>query len=259
MENNIELWNNECLEQMKNIPDKSIDCIICDLPYGATIMSWDSIINFEQLWKEYSRITKDNANIILFASGEFTYKLYNSNPKLYKYKLIWKKNVPTGMASAKTRPMKYYEEILVFQKGKKNTYNPQMKDRVGKGKACYNYDHYCGNSNHLQLDKVKKKYDPDKVNPSDVLEFNTVPNRKGRLHPTQKPLELLEWLVKTYSNEGDIVLDNCMGSGTTGVACKKLNRKFIGIELDPKFFEIAKNRIDETKTPIYNDEELQEE
>ena len=208
----IELYNEDCLVQMQKIPEKSIDCIICDLPYGTTAMSWDSIINFDTLWKEYNRITKDNANIVLFSSGEFTYKLYNSNPKMYKYKLIWKKNVPTGMASAKTRPMKYYEEILIFQKGKNNIYNPQMKDRVGKGKACYNYEHYCGNNNHIQLDKVKKKYDPDKVQPSDVLEINTVPNRKGRLHPTQKPLELLEWLVKTYSNENDIILDNCMGS-----------------------------------------------
>ena len=185
MQNEIELYNAECLEQMKSIPDSSIDCIICDLPYGATIMSWDSIINFDQLWKEYVRITKDNANIVLFASGEFTYKLYNSNPKLYKYKLIWKKNVPTGMASAKTRPMKYYEEILIFQKGKNNIYNPQMKDRVGKGKDCYNYEHYCGKSNHLTLlDKKPKRYDPDFVQPSDVLEFNVVPNRNGKLHPT---------------------------------------------------------------------------
>lgn len=241
----IELYNEDCLVQMLKISDKSVDCIICDLPYGTTAMSWDSIINFDTLWKEYNRITKDNANIILFSSGEFTYKLYNSNPKMYKYKLIWKKNVPTGMASAKTRPMKYYEEILIFQKGKNNIYNPQMKDRVGKGKACYNYEHYCGNNNHIQLDKVKKKYDPDKVQPSDVLEINTVPNRKGRLHPTQKPLELLEWLVKTYSNENDIILDNCMGSGTTGVACKNLNRNFIGIEKDNQYFEIAKKRIEE--------------
>ena len=241
----IELYNEDCLVQMLKISDKSVDCIICDLPYGTTAMSWDSIINFDTLWKEYDRITKNNANIILFSGGEFTYKLYNSNPKIYKYKLIWKKNVPTGMASAKTRPMKYYEEILVFQKGKNNTYNPQMKDRVGKGKSCYNYEHYCGNNNHIHLDKVKKKYDPDKVQPSDVLEINTVPNRKGRLHPTQKPLELLEWLVKTYSNENDIILDNCMGSGTTGVACKNLNRNFIGIEKDSQYFEIAKKRIEE--------------
>ena len=240
----IKLYQGDCLEIMKNIPNNSIDCIVCDLPYGSTALKWDSIIDFNELWSQYEKITKSNANIILFSSGEFTYKLYNSNPNLYKYKLIWKKNVPTGMASAKYRPMKYYEEILVFQKGKNHTYNPQMKDRVGKGKACYNYDHYCGTSNHLQLDKVKKKYDPDKVQPSDILEINTVPNRNGKLHPTQKPVELLTWLIKTYSNENDTILDNCMGSGTTGVACKNENRNFIGIELDKQYFDIAKNRIE---------------
>lgn len=239
----ISLYNNDCLLEMQNIADNTIDCIICDLPYGSTALKWDQIIDFSKLWQQYNRITKANANIILFSSGEFTYKLYNSNPKLYKYKLIWKKNVPTGMASAKYRPMKYYEEILVFQKGKNNVYNPQMKERVGKGKDCYKYEHYCGNNNHLQLDKIKKTYDPDKVQPSDILEINTVPNRKGRLHPTQKPLELLEWLVKTYSNENDLILDNCMGSGTTGVACKNLNRNFIGIESDKNYFEISQNRI----------------
>ena len=239
----ISLYNNDCLLEMQNIADNTIDCIICDLPYGSTTLKWDQIIDFSKLWQQYNRITKANANIILFSSGEFTYKLYNSNPKLYKYKLIWKKNVPTGMASAKYRPMKYYEEILVFQKGKNNVYNPQMKERVGKGKDCYKYEHYCGNNNHLQLDKIKKTYDPDKVQPSDILEINTVPNRKGRLHPTQKPLELLEWLVNTYSNENDLILDNCMGSGTTGVACKNLNRNFIGIESDKNYFEISQNKI----------------
>lgn len=239
----IELYKGDCLELMNNIPDKSIDCIICDLPYGSTSLKWDSIINFEQLWTKYNRILKDNSNIILFASGEFTYKLYASNPKQYKYKLIWKKNVPTGMSSAKYRPMKYYEEILIFQKGK-GTYNPQMKDRIGVGKACYNYAHYCGENNHLSgLKKQKKRYNPDKVQPSDVLEFNVAPNRNGKVHPTQKPIELLEWLVRTYSNENDLILDNCMGSGTTGIAAKNLNRKFIGIELNEKYFEIAKERI----------------
>ena len=225
----IKLRQGDCLEIMKDISDNSIDCIICDLPYGTTAMKWDNIIDFTKLWQEYNRILKNNANIILFASGEFTYKLYLSNIKQYKYKLIWKKNVPTGMSSAKYRPMKYYEEILVFQKGK-GCYNPQMKERVGEKKECYNYNHYCGNNNHITLDKIKKKYDPNFVQPSDILEFNVVPNRKGKLHPTEKPVELLKWLVKTYSNENDWVLDNCMGSGSTGVACRELNRKFIGIE-----------------------------
>lgn len=238
----IELRQGDCLEIMKDISDNSIDCIICDLPYGTTAMKWDNIIDFTKLWQEYNRILKNNANIILFASGEFTYKLYLSNIKQYKYKLIWKKNVPTGMSSAKYRPMKYYEEILVFQKGK-GCYNPQMKERVGEKKECYNYNHYCGNNNHITLDKIKKKYDPNFVQPSDILEFNVVPNRKGKLHPTEKPVELLKWLVKTYSNENDWVLDNCMGSGSTGVACRESNRNFIGIELDQKYFKIAENRI----------------
>ena len=241
----IELRQGDCLEIMKEISDNSIDCIICDLPYGVTGIKWDIPINFDALWKQYNRVLKDNSTIILFSSGLFTYKLYESNPKQYKYKLIWKKNVPTGMSSAKYRPMKYYEEILIFQKGSKSTYNPQMKERVGEKKECYKYNHYCGKSNHIELDKVKKKYDPDYVQPSDILEFNVVPNRKGKLHPTEKPVELLEWLIKTYTNEGDLVLDNCMGSGTTCVACKKLNRDFIGIEKDEKYFEIAKKRISE--------------
>ena len=239
----ITLWQGDCLELMNNIADTSVDCIICDLPYGMTAQKWDNIIDFNKLWEEYKRICKDKANIILFASGEFTYKLYNSQSDLYKYKLIWKKNVPTGMNQAKYRPMKYYEEICIFYR-EKGTYNPQMKERVGVGKSCYNYDHYCGKSNHVSYDKIKKRYDPDFVQPSDVLEFNVVPNRKGKVHPTQKPVDLLEWLIKTYTNEGDTVLDNCMGSGSTGVACKHLNRNFIGIELEKKYFDIAEERIE---------------
>ena len=135
------IYNEDCLEGMKKIDDKSIDCIICDLPYGITCMKWDCVIPLDKLWEEYNRILKPNGNIILFSSGLFTYKLISSNIKNYKYKLIWEKNVPTGMASAKTRPMKYYEEICIFNQGK-GTYNPIMKERVGVGKACYNYDHY---------------------------------------------------------------------------------------------------------------------
>ena len=239
---NIDLKQGDCLELMKDIPDGSIDMILCDLPYGSTQCSWDVIIPFDELWKQYNRVLKETGIVVLFSSGLFTIDLINSNRKDFKYKLIWKKNVPTGMSSAKYRPMKYYEEICVFYR-KKGTYNPQMKERVGVGKACYNYDHYCGKSNHVKYEKVKKKYDPDFVQPSDVLEFNVVPNRKGKVHPTQKPVELLEWLIKTYSNENDIVLDNCMGSGSTGVACVNTNRNFIGIELDENYFKIAKERI----------------
>ena len=242
----IDLRHGDCLELMKDIPDGSIDMILCDLPYGTTQCSWDIIIPFDELWKQYNRVLKETGIVVLFSGGLFTIDLINSNRKDFKYKLIWKKNVPTGMSSAKYRPMKYYEEICIFYR-KNGTYNPQMKERIGVGKACYNYDHYCGESNHVEYEKIKKRYDPDFVQPSDVLEFNVVPNRKGKVHPTQKPVELLEWLIRTYSNENDTVLDNCMGSGSTGVACKNLNRNFIGIELAESYFNIAKERIENYK------------
>ena len=240
----VQLFNDDCLEVMATLADKSINFILCDLPYNITSMKWDCLIPFDELWNEYKRIIKDDGNIVLFSSGNFTIDLINSNRSLYKYKLIWKKNVPTGMSSAKYRPMKYYEEICVFNQGGA-IYNPQMKPRVGEKKQCYNYDHYCGDSNHVDYEKIKYRYDPEWVQPSDILEFNVVPNRKGKLHPTQKPVELCEWLIKTYSNKGDIVLDNCMGSGTTGVACINTNRNFIGIELDKEYFDIAEQRIQE--------------
>lgn len=236
----------DCLEFMKSIPDGSIDMILCDLPYGTTACKWDVLIPFNKLWEQYNRIIKPNSNIILFSSALFTVDLINSNRKNFRYKLIWKKNVPTGMSSAKYRPMKYYEEICIFGNSK-STYNPIMKERVGVGKACYNYDHYCGDSNHIKLEKVKKRYDPDKVQPSDILEFNVVPNRNGKLHPTQKPVALLEYLIKTYTNEGEIVLDNCMGSGSTCVACVNTNRHYIGFELDPQYYDIACKRLDEVE------------
>ena len=170
---------------MNDIPDHSIDCIICDLPYGTTSCKWDIIIPFDRLWEQYNRIIKDNGTIILFGSGLFTIDLINSNRSNFKYNLIWKKNVPTGMASAKYRPMKYYENISVFYK-KAPTYNPIMKPRIGVGKECYRYEHYCGESNHIKYEKVKKKCDPDWVQPSDVLEFNVVPNRRGEITSNSK-------------------------------------------------------------------------
>jgi len=237
----IELIHGDCLEKMKDIPDGSINMILCDLPYGIISCSWDVIIPFKPLWQEYERIC--NGNIVLFASQPFTTDLIMSNRKLFKYSSVWKKNVPTGMSSAKYRPMKYHEDILIFN-ANRCTYNPIPKERIGVGKACYNYDHYCGDSNHMSsYKKVKKKYDPNFVQPSSVLEFNVVPNRNGKLHPTQKPIELLEYLIRTYSNDGDTILDNAMGSGSTGVACKNLNRNFIGIELDENYFNIAKKTI----------------
>lgn len=240
----MKLYNDDCLKVMEQLIQDGVkvDAIITDIPYGTIACSWDTIIPFQDMWCCCDKLCP-NGNIVLFSSGLFTVDLINSNRKNFKYKLIWKKNVPTGMASAKYRPMKYYEEICVFQNGA-GTYNPIMKKRVGKGKACYNYDHYCGKNNHILLNKVKKRYDPDFVNPSDVVEFNVVPNRVGKIHPTQKPVELMEYLVRTYSNAGGTVLDFTMGSGTTGVACKKCARHFIGIECDKTYFEVAKNRIE---------------
>lgn len=236
------IYNIDCIEGMKHIPNESIDMILCDLPYGQTKMKWDKPLPFEPLWEQYKRIIKPDGAIVLFCNGLFTIDLINSNRKMFKYKLIWKKNVPTGMSSAKYRPMKYYEEICVFAKGK-TKYNPIMKKRVGKGKACYNYEHYCNPNSHINLKKQKKKYNPDFVQPSDILEINVVPNRKGKLHPTQKPVELLEYLVKTYTNKGDIVLDNCMGSGSTKIACINTNREYIGFEISKEYCEIANERV----------------
>jgi len=240
----IDLRFGDCLEMMKDIKDKSVDLVLSDLPYGTTNTVGDSIIDLEQMWNQYDRVTKINSAIVLFGSQPFTTKLICSNFSEFKYSLVWNKNVPTGMSSAKYRPMKYHEDILVFYK-KVPTYNPVMKERVGIGKACYNYDHYCGKSNHVTYEKINKKYDPNFVQPSTVLSFNVVPNRSGKLHPLQKPVELMEYLIKTYTNELNLVLDNAMGSGTTGVACKNLNRSFIGIEKDKKYFNIAQKRINE--------------
>jgi site-specific DNA-methyltransferase (adenine-specific) len=239
----IELHLGDCLEIMKQIPDGSVDAIICDLPYGTTACKWDSVIPFEPLWEQYKQIVKDNGAVVLFGSQPFTSALIMSNTKWFKHEWIWFKNVPTGMANSAYSPMKYHENILVFCDGKVKTFNKQLEPREGKGKDCYNYEHYCGDSNHVKMEKVKKFYDPNFVNPSSVLLFNSVPNRKNKLHPTQKPVALVEYLIKTYTNEGDTVLDNCMGSGTTGVACKNLNRNFIGIEKDEAYFEIARKRI----------------
>lgn len=244
------LYNEDCLSGMNKIPDKSIDCVISDMPYNITNMTWDKKIPLDNIWREFNRIVKDDGNIVLFSSSYFTIQLINSNVNDFKYRLIWKKNVPTGMSSAKYRPMKYYEEICIFNRSR-GVYNPILKPRVGIGKGCYNYNHYCGKSNHVDYNKIPKKYNPDFVQPSDVLEFNVVPNRNGKLHPTQKPLELMEYLIKTYSNEGDVILDPFAGSGTTLVGCLNTNRNYIGFEIEEKFFNIANKRIyEKTKKVI---------
>ena len=245
---NVELYQGDCLEIMKNITDKSVDLILCDLPYGTTACKWDTIIPFDLLWQQYDRIIKDSGAILLFGKQPFTTDLINSNRKLFKYELIWEKDKPTNFALANKQPMCYHENILMFYK-KQPVYNKQMVEREGKGTWRYNFDishenrtiqgtnrKYCGK-------KDKSNYDIKYKNPKSILYFDTGKRQQSQ-HPTQKPVALLEYLIKTYTNENDLVLDNCMGSGSTGVACKNTNRNFIGIELDENYFKIAKERIE---------------
>lgn len=239
------IYNMDCILGMQGIADKSIDMILCDLPYGVIKNNnkWDTVIPFEALWWQYERIIKDGGAIVLFGTEPFSSKLRLSNEKWYKYDWVWFKNTPTGMGNSSFAPMKYHENIMVFANGKIGTFNKQMEEREGNDKGSYNYAHYAGESNHVKIEKVKRFYDAELVNPSSVLLFNTVPNRNGKLHPTQKPIELLEYMVKTYTNEGEVVLDNAMGSGSTAVACKNLGRDFIGFEIDENFWMVACERV----------------
>jgi len=246
----MQLIHGDCLEKMKDIPDKSIDMILCDLPYGTTACKWDTIIPFEPLWKQYKRLIKDNGAIVLTASQPFTSALVMSNPKMFKYEWIWEKAVGSNFAVAKYQPLKEHENILVFAKNK-TIYNPIKEPRKGSGsKRLVNGYKSDGTSSDvyggLQSVRKGKEYDELKY-PSSVQYFNNREKSRG-LHPTQKPVALFEYLIRTYTNEGDTVLDNCMGSGSTGVACINTKRNFIGIEKDDKYFEIAKKRIEEHLT-----------
>lgn len=234
----IDLRQGDCLELMKSIPDCSIDAIITDPPYGTTACKWDSVIPFEPMWEELKRIIKPNGAIVLFGSEPFSSALRMSNIKQYKYDWVWDKKKSGNIFLAKHQPMKTFENILIFSK-EKHHYFPIMKPRE-KIKKSKNYG--TGEAiggNRAAEDKVytyKEKY------PIAIIEFSNA-SQKGKVHPTQKPVALLEYLIKTYTNEGETVLDFTMGSGSTGVACKNTNRNFIGIELDEKYFEIAKERI----------------
>jgi len=235
--NQIYLGN--CLELMQQLDEKSIDCIICDPPYGSHTIEWDKPLPFDKLWEQYERIIKPNGNILIFAFNMFAHKLALSNEKLYRYDLIWKKSKCGSPLTAKYMPMKKHEYILVFGKSAAK-YNPQMTEG----------------------EPYKRKWTPNKVNnmqygiegvvtnnkgtrhPTTILDFQQKWRRQDQLHPTQKPIELLEWLIKTYSNEHDIVLDNCMGSGTTIVAAINTNRQYIGMDTDENYFNITQNRIE---------------
>lgn len=239
----IKLYNEDCLVQMQKIPEKSIDCVICDLPYGTTKCSWDIIIPFEELWKSYNRICKENAAIILFGQEPFSSLLRTSNLKMYKYDIYWEKERLTNVFQVKKRVGKTIETISVFYK-KQCTYNPQMISYDGPKRTNKVKNGKIGALLDSNEKKVFEYKDTGLRYPTQLWHFQR-DCLKNNLHPTQKPLLLLEELVKTFSNENDIILDNCMGSGTTGLACKNLNRNFIGIEKDNQYFEIAKKRIEE--------------
>lgn len=232
------LYNGDCLEVLKDIPDNTIDLICCDLPYGVHKIKWDFVIDMDLLWKEYERILAPKGNIILFGAGLFAFKLALSNEKLFRYDMVWKKSKCGSPLTAKYMPLKKHEVILVFGKSAA-CYNPQMTEGV----------------------PYKRKWTPNKVNnmeygiagvetdnkgtrhPITVLDFPQKWRRQDQLHPTQKPIELLEWIVKSYSNENSLVLDNCMGSNTCGLACEMTNRNYIGIEKEKEYFDISVERI----------------
>ena len=236
----MQLIHGDCLEKMKDIPDKSIDMILCDLPYGSTACKWDVVIPFEPLWEQYKRIIKDRGAIVLFGSEPFSSYLRMSNIKQYKYDWVWDKDRSCGSMLAKIRPLKYHENIIVFSTGKENYY-PQMTKGVTQNKAPGGKSDIYGNTPIV-------RYKSDTYYPRSIQTFKACHNMTGKIHPTQKPVELLEYLIKTYTLEGEIVLDNTMGSGSTGIACINTKRNFIGIEKDDKYFEIAKKRIEEHLT-----------
>ena len=244
----IDLRQGDCLEVMKDIPDGSVDMILCDLPYGVLNKQnknakWDSVIPFEPLWEQYKRIIKYNGAIVLFGSGMFTSDLIQSNRKMWKYNLIWKKgNRPTGFLNAKKQPLRIHEDICVFYK-KQPIYNPQFtyENKVhSRGKAGNSLENQGRNGCYGNFSMTPAILTNEKY-PISIIDIDK--EHQQTYHPTQKPVALLEYLIKTYTNEGETVLDNAMGSGSTGVACKNTNRNFIGIELDEKYFKIAEERI----------------
>lgn len=238
----MKLYNGDCLQVMEQLINDGVkvDAIITDPPYGTSACKWDSVIPFEEMWKMLKALRKDNTPIVLFGSEPFSSSLRMSNIKEYKYDWVWEKDRPTGLFNAKKRVMKYHENISVFYKHQ-SVYNPQMRE----GKKNHKRGSSFGKSEHYTTNVFNESSDDTKKYPSSVLYFK---RPHPPVHPTQKPLALMEYLVKTYTNEGDTVLDFTMGSGTTGVACKNLNRNFIGIELDDKYFEIAKERIEKASS-----------
>ena len=231
------IYNMDCLEGMRYIDDKSIDMIFCDLPYGITACKWDNVIPFEPLWEQYNRIIKKHGAIVLTATQPFASALVMSNPKGFKYEWVWDKVRPSGFQVVKYKPMQRHENVLVFtSKGERVNYFPimELRDKPVKGCAASSSE-----SSPLKYNDGKTRIYTHK-NPQSIIVFPK-PNRT--IHPTQKPVALLEYLIKTYTSEGELVLDNCMGSGTTAIACINTNRNYISFELNKEYYELAKNRI----------------
>jgi len=237
-EENVQCIHGDCLEEMPKIKAKSVDMILCDLPYGMTKNAWDVTIPFDKLWAEYNRIVKDNGAIVLFGSQPFTSIMIMSNMKMFRYCLVWEKNKFSDFLNSKRKPMKTNEDIAVFYK-KQPIYNPQYwySTPYTRWNTQTAVDKQTNYGNHKE--NYVESSDGKRL-PTTVLKFNRV---ERPLHPTQKPTDLLEWLIKTYTNENALVMDNCMGVGSTGLACKNTNRKFIGIELEKKYYDIAKNAL----------------
>lgn len=240
----IELWFGDCLELMNNIPDNYVDLIFADLPYEELECSWDKMIDLDLLWKQYERIITDRGAIVLTASFKFAMKLVNSNPKLFKYEIIWDKVKPSNIFVGKLRPLPKHEYLLIFSKGtiankskKLMNYYPIMEDQIERQSKIYSQSDAMFRDSHIGFSAIRKqKY------PKSIIIFSNA-KQKGKLHPTQKTEELLDWVIRSFSKKNDVVLDNVMGSGTTGFIAKKLNRKFIGIEKEKKYFDISVERI----------------
>lgn len=244
------IYQGDCLELIKQLPDKSIDCIICDPPYEVLNKNnkdaqWDRIIPFDELWQQYERVAKDNAAIILFAQGMFTARLMMSNPKLWRYNLIWQKGCRcSGFLNAKKMPLREHEDIVVFYR-KQPTYNPQMTKCLP-----HERNHSRGRQQGEQTNRCYGEFGKaediitDLKYPKSILNFN---RPHPQIHPTQKPVALIQYLIKTFSNENDLILDNCIGSGTTAVAAIKEKRHFIGMELNKEYYDIACKRVKEAK------------
>ena len=241
----------DCFDVFPLIKDKSVDMILCDLPYGTTQNKYDIILPFDKLWEQYERIIKDNGAIVLFGQGLFFVDLITSNRKLFRYDLVWDKQLISGFLNANRMPLRVHENIAVFYK-KLPTYNPQCtegKPLHSKGKSYLNKEHKNENYGKFEMTDDSRAGNTQKY-PKSIISFQK-PHPSKAQHRTEKSIEMLEWLVKTYTNEGETVLDNTMGSGSTGVACLNTNRKFIGIELDEIYFNIAKERIKQNQQELF--------